>query len=92
VAAPVVGVGRLGGVLGIDVVRLGREHVVGVLEMVFIGRGCERYSEDAAPADGRRDLALRSGPVDVMRCIAKVTAIVKIDGIIIHDPAVRCRR
>ena len=34
---PTVGVDRLGGVLGIDVACLGREHTVGLLEMSVIG-------------------------------------------------------
>ena len=36
---PTVGVDRLGGVLGVDVPRFGREHAVGFLEMDVIGRG-----------------------------------------------------
>ncbi len=49
-----------------DVPRFGREHAVGFLEMGVIGRGRQRDAQNAATADGCRDVALLAGPVGVM--------------------------
>ena len=46
---PTVGVDRLGGVLGVDVPRFGREHAVGFLEMDVIGRGRQRDAQMQPP-------------------------------------------
>ena len=63
---PAIGVDRLGGVVGLDIACFGREHAVGLLEMDVIGRGRERDAQDAAAADGGRDVALPACPVGVM--------------------------
>ena len=46
--------------------RFGREHAVGFLEMDVIGRGRQRDAQNAAAANGCRDVALLAGPVGVM--------------------------
>ena len=46
--------------------RFGREHAVGFLEMDVIGRGRQPDAQNAALADGSRDVALLAGPVGVM--------------------------
>ena len=42
------------------------EHAVGFLEMDVIGRGRQRDAQNAAAANGCRDVALLAGPVGVM--------------------------
>ena len=54
------------GVLGVDVLRFGREHAVGFLEMDVIGRGRQRDAQNAAAANGCRHVALLACPVGVM--------------------------
>ncbi len=63
---PTVGVDRLGGVCAFDVACLGCEHTVGFLEMSSIGPGRQPDAQNAALADGCRDVALLAGPVGVM--------------------------
>jgi hypothetical protein len=55
-----------GVVVGFDVACLGCEHTVGFLKMSVIGRGRQPDAQNAALADGCRDVALLASPVGVM--------------------------